>query len=199
MIWLLLVVVVVSSGCITRRSGKYTFISHLENLTVYSQLINTLHTTARVLDGMTLYSPDILIPSDTNCHLSFWCLKTYTCILCLRIHDHSFLTYAIIGNIFFSGGKRRGGPKNTCGLGCSLKSCDLEKLLNDNEEEGGNEVVEHGIPSSTRWKVMAQADKLAVCLMRRKPSLEIWGLGTQIDNLAFSMARQMNIGLTRQP
>ena len=46
--------------------------------------------------------------------------------------------------------------------------------------EGDVEIVEHGSPSSTLWKVWAQADKLAVCLMRRgKPSLEIWGLGAQ--------------------
>ena len=66
-----------------------------------------------------------------------------------------------------------------CGLGCSLKSCDLARLLDGKEEEHG-QVVEHGSPSSTLWKVRVQADKLAVCLMRRgKPSLEIWDLGAQ--------------------
>lgn len=58
----------------------------------------------------------------------------------------------------------------------------MGKLLDGREEkkEGHVEVVEYGNPSSTLWKVSAQADKLAVCLMRRgKPSLEIWGLGGQ--------------------
>lgn len=97
------------------------------------------------------------------------------------MHDHSFLTYTIADKRFFSGGKEGGGPKNACGLGCSLKSCDLGTLLDGKEERGRDaNVVEHGSPSSTLWRVGAQGDKLAVCLMRRrKPSLEIWDLGAQ--------------------
>lgn len=177
---------VVLSGCLTGRPGKHTpVLSFLliekkkKILTVYSQLISTLDIKARVLNGLTLYSPDLLLSTDTSGYLSFWCLRTYTRIRRLRIHDHSFLTYTITDNTFFSGGKEGGGPKNVCGLGCSLKSCDLARLLDGKEEEHG-QVVEHGSPSSTLWKVRVQADKLAVCLMRRgKPSLEIWDLGAQ--------------------
>lgn len=90
------------------------------------------------------------------------------------MHDHSFLTYALVDDIFISGGKEGGRFRNTFGLGCSLKTLDLGGLLDGNEAGP----VEWGVPSRTIWKAKVRGDKVVVCLIRDgKPYLEIWRLG----------------------
>lgn len=84
-------------------------------LTVYSQHIATLHTKARVLNGLILYFSGILLSTDIHGYLILWCLRTYTCICRVRIQDHFFLTHSIISDTFFSGGKKAVVPKTSVG------------------------------------------------------------------------------------
>jgi hypothetical protein len=65
--------------------------------------------------------------------------------------EHSVLTRTLFNNTLITGGKEGGGAENACGLDCSLKSCDLEMLL-----QGGNvRPVEHGFPSRWLWEMGA--------------------------------------------
>lgn len=83
------------------------------------------------------------------------------------------MTRTLLSNILVTGGKEGGGLDNVCGLDCSLKSCDLEMLL-----QGGDvRPIEHGLPCRSLWKVQAIRARMVVCLFKRgRPYLDIWSL-----------------------
>ena len=136
-----------------------------------------MSTHSSCLNGLILYRPTILLSTDTNGQVYLWSLETYETISHVKVHEHSVLTRNRFKNKIFTGGKEGGGADNVCGLNCSLKSCDLEMLL-----QGENvQPAEHGFPCVMLWEAKVEGETMVVCLKKRgKPYLDFWDLNSNV-------------------
>jgi hypothetical protein len=138
-----------------------------------SKLTTTITTNSYALNGLVHCRPNILLSTDTNGEVCLWSLETFQPINHVKMHEHSILAHALSNNTFITAGKEGGGPANTCGLDCSLKSCDMEMLLQGADVQP----AEHGFPCQWLWAAQVERERLVVCLLKRgRPCLDFWSL-----------------------
>ena len=110
-----------------------------------------------------LYRPNIFLSTDTSGQLILWSLETFELLHQIKVHGDSFITKCLFNNKLISSGKEGVGPENACGLNVSLKSCDLDKLLQGEEVQP----VEHGFPCTAVWGTKIVGETMVVCLLKQ--------------------------------